>query len=92
MTKNFLSDLISYLINFLSDQSVKYDFVIENTIMRVPTAAQQAKYQTNIHEVVGSIRGLTQCVEDPALLQAACAAQIWLCYAVGQQLPLQFDP
>ena len=33
--------------------------------------AQGIKNQTSIHEVVGSIPGLTQWVEDPVLLHAA---------------------
>ena len=60
----------------------------------VPTAAQQVKNPSSIHEHTGLTPGLAQWVKDQALLQAVAqavdAAQIWHCSgcAVGWQLQL----
>ena len=37
----------------------------------IPLVVQQIKNLTNIHERAGLIPGLTQCLKDPVLLQAA---------------------
>ena len=60
----------------------------------VPTAAQQVKNPSSIHDHTGLTPGLAQWVKDQALLQAVAqavdAAQIWHCSgcAVGWQLQL----
>ena len=64
----------------------------------VPAVAQQFKNLTSIHEDVGSVPGLYQWVNNPALLQAAewvpDATQILHCcgHGIGRQLQLQCDP
>ena len=56
--------------------------------------AQWVKNPTSIHEDVGLIPGLAQCVRDPGLLKTATwvtdEAWIWCCCGsgVGQQLQL----
>ena len=41
---------------------------IKNELLGVPVVAQQVKNLSSIHEVVGSIPGLTQGVKDLVLL------------------------
>ena len=59
--------------------------------------AEWVKNQTSIHKDMGSIPGLAEWVDDPALLQAVAKvedlAQIWHCYGcgVGWQLQLCFS-
>ena len=40
--------------------------------------AQQVKNPTSTHEDTSLIPGLTQCIKDPALLQAVYRSQMWL--------------
>ena len=40
----------------------------QNRMHGVPVMAQQVKNLTSVHEYVGAIPGLAQCVGDPALL------------------------
>ena len=57
------------------------------TVLGAPVVAQQVKNPTNIHKGVGSIPGLAQQFEDPALPQAV--AQIWYCRGCGVGWQLQ---
>ena len=41
-------------------------------LLGAPVVAQRVKNRTSIHEAVGSIPGLAQGVEDPALLWLGC--------------------
>ena len=60
--------------------------------------APQVKNPTSVHEEVGLFPGLSLCVKDLVLLQAAAevadAARIWCCPGcdVGWQVQLPFDP